>query len=296
MAVNSIDREIGREWYLSVGIALMVAIAVGSYLLWGKFDGNITGFFRIGSELPLSPFLESSKTLMFQGELGYDGQQFLSIALDPGLSNPDTIAALDHPAYRYRRIVYPLLGYCLGWGNPGWIPWALVAVNIVAIAVCTGLIGLLLPFQSSRFNALWLLTIPGIWMILSLSTADLLASVWGLGAILSLQKRRMGWMAGCLAWGLLTRETLLVIWLALMLSQLRRKHWSAIAPLALSLVPLIGWLGYIHWRQLPGGSGSGNFGWPLVGIFEKFQALISNGFTSSNLYEAYLWLLICLGL
>ena len=135
MAVNSIDREIGREWYLSVGIALMVAIAVGSYLLWGKFDGNITGFFRIGSELPLSPFLESSKTLMFQGELGYDGQQFLSIALDPGLSNPDTIAALDHPAYRYRRIVYPLLGYCLGWGNPGWIPWALVAVNIVAIAV-----------------------------------------------------------------------------------------------------------------------------------------------------------------
>ena len=48
MAVNSIDREIGREWYLSVGIALMVAIAVGSYLLWGKFDGNITGFFRIG--------------------------------------------------------------------------------------------------------------------------------------------------------------------------------------------------------------------------------------------------------
>jgi hypothetical protein len=295
MEENSIEPTVGKDWYLSVGIALVVAIAIFGYLYWGKLDGNITGFFRIGSELPLSPLLEPDKTLIFQGELGYDGQQFLSIALDPGLTNPDTVAALDHPAYRYRRIFYPLLGYGLGLGNPDWIPWALVAINLGAIAVCTGLIGLLLSPHTSRFNALGVLAIPGIWMILSLSTADLLASVWGLGAILGLQKQRLWVMAGCLAGGLLTRETLLVLWLAVLLAQLQRKQWSAIAPLGLSLLPLMGWLGYIQWRQLPGGSGSGNFGWPLVGIFEKFQGLISNGLTSSNLYEAYLWLLLGAG-
>jgi hypothetical protein len=244
--------------------------------------------------------LEPEQTLIFQGELGYDGQQFLSIALDPALTNADTLIALDHPAYRYRRILYPLLGYCLGLGNPDWIPWALVMINVVAIALCTGLISLLLPPHVTGFNALWLLTIPGIWMILSLSTADLLASVWGIGAILSLQKQRLGLMATCLAAGLLTRETLLVIWLALLLTQIQRKQGTErfTAPLALgiSLVPLMSWLAYIHWRQLPGSSGSGNFGWPLVGIWEKFQALISTGFTSSNLYEAYVWLLLGLAL
>jgi hypothetical protein len=171
-----------------------------------------------------------------------------------------------------------------------------VIINIVAIAVCTGLISLLFPPQTTRLNALWLLTIPGIWMILSLSTADLLASAWGLGAILSWQKRHMGLLVTCLGAGLLTRETLLIIWLALVLTQLRRKQGTALAPLGISLLPLIGWLSYIRWRQLPGGSGSGNFGWPLVGIWEKCQALLSNGLTSSNLYEAYVWLLLVVGL
>ncbi|MEB3228650.1 MAG: hypothetical protein VKJ27_09720 [Synechocystis sp.] len=286
----------GRDWYLSVMIAFLVAIAVFGYLYWFKFDGQITGFFRIGSELALSPYLDPEQTLIYPGELGYDGQQFLSIALDPGLTNPDSVAALDHPAYRYRRIFYPLLGYCLGLGNAAWIPWALVLMNVTAIAIGTGLIGLLLPPTVSPFNALGVLAIPGVWMVLSLSTADLLASVWGLGAILCWQKHRIGGMALCLGGGLLTRETLLVIGVALVLSQYRRRQWSAIAAVGVSLVPLISWLGVIRWRQLPGGSGSGNFGWPLVGIGEKFQALVSNGVTGSNLYEAYLWALLTIGL
>lgn len=281
---------------MAAGVAGMVAIAVFCYLYGVKFDGNITGFFRIGSELPLSPYLLPDQTRIFQGELGYDGQQFLTIALDPGLGNPDSVAALDHPAYRYRRILYPLLGYCVGVGNPQWIPWALVAINMVAIAVCTGLMGLLLPVASPRWRALWTLVIPGIWMIFSLSTADLLASVWGLGALLSLQRRRWGWLAFCFACGLLTRETLLILWLAVVLTVWKRPHRSAIAALGVSVVPLVGWLGYIHWRQLPGGSGSGNFGWPLVGLGEKFQALISNGVTSSNLYEGFLWGLLIMAL
>lgn len=44
------------------------------------------------------------------------------------------------------------------------------------------------------------------------------------------------------------------------------------------------------------GSGTGNFGWPLVGIGEKFQSLIQAGLTGNNIYEAYLWLLFLLSL
>ncbi len=278
-------------------VALLVAIAVAGYLYGAKFHGNITGFFRIGSELPLSPLLNPEQTLIYQGELGYDGQQFLTIALDPGLHNPDSIAALDHPSYRYRRILYPLLGYLLGGGNPALIPWALVGLNTLAIAVCTTLVAVYLGERGHPVNsALGLLAIPGIWMVLSLATADLLASGFGLGAIICQQQKKWWLMAFLLALGLLTRETLLIIWLAILLTAIQHRQWRSVAMLSLSPLPLAAWLGYIRWRQLPGGSGTGNFGFPLVGIGEKFQSLLQTGFTSGNLYEAYLWLLLWLTL
>lgn len=101
-------------------------------------------------------------------------------------------------------------------------------------------------------------------------------------------------MTVLLALGLLTRETLLIIWLALLLTTIQKRHWRSVGMLALSPIPLALWLGYILWRQLPGGSGTGNFGFPLVGIGQKFQALIQGGLNGSNLYEAYIWFLLCL--
>lgn len=108
--------------YISLLIALIVVIFVSLYFYFIKFDSNITGFFRIGSILPLSPFLNPENTLIYQGEIGYDGQQFLSLAFDPFLQNPETVNSLDHPIYRYRRILYPLVSYVLAFGNPSLIP------------------------------------------------------------------------------------------------------------------------------------------------------------------------------
>ncbi|MBE9242293.1 hypothetical protein IQ217_16505 [Synechocystis salina LEGE 00031] len=300
MAVEKIAQNIGRkDIYQAMLVALGLAIAVASYFYWAKFDGQITGFFRIGSVLPLSPLLNPAETLIYQGELGYDGQQFLTIALDPGLHNPDSIAALDHPSYRYRRILYPLLGYVLGLGNPVLIPWALVFINIVAIAVCTGLTAFYFQDQKQKtMGALAVLAIPGVWMVLFLSTADLLASIFSLGAVVCQaifpphQNKKWWLVPFLLALGLLTRETTLIIWLAIALTLGQKRQWRSMGVLLLSLLPLTLWLGYIHGRQLPGGSGTGNFGWPLVGIGEKFQNLIQTGLTANNLYEAFLWFLL----
>ncbi|MBE9176288.1 hypothetical protein IQ225_14980 [Synechocystis salina LEGE 06155] len=300
IAVEKIAQNIGRkDVYQAMLVALGLAIAVASYFYWVKFDGQITGFFRIGSVLPLSPLLNPAEILIYQGELGYDGQQFLTIALDPGLQNDGSMAALDHPSYRYRRILYPLLGYLLGWGNPALIPWALVLINILAIAVCTGLTAIYL--QHGKYmgtQALAVLAIPGVWMVLFLSTADLLASVFSLGAVVCQaifpphQNKKWWLVPFLLAWGLLTRETTLIIWLAIALALVQKRQWRSMGVLLLSLLPLTLWLGYIRWRQLPGGSGTGNFGWPLVGIGEKVQNLIQTGLTANNIYEAFLWFLL----
>lgn len=117
----------------AAAIAALVTLAVASYFYWGKFQGNITGFFRIGDVLPFSPYLDASKAMIATGELGYDGQQFLTLAFDPWVRNPLTLEALDNPVYRYSRILYPLLGHGLALGRPALIPYSLVLINLVCL-------------------------------------------------------------------------------------------------------------------------------------------------------------------
>ncbi|MGA9533824.1 MAG: hypothetical protein WBR18_13985 [Anaerolineales bacterium] len=63
------------------------------------------------------------------GSEGYDGQFALYVALEP---NPQRVAdQLDVPAYRYQRILLPILARILGLGQPGAIPWTLVLVNLL---------------------------------------------------------------------------------------------------------------------------------------------------------------------
>ncbi len=276
-------------------IALAVAMGVVTYFYFAKFSGNITGFFRIGSVLPLSPYLDPQTTLVWPEELGYDGQQFLSIALDPFLSDQGTIAALDHPLYRYRRIFYPFLGYILGLGNATLIPYALVGINLLAIAwIIFFLSHYLNSYKIHNLQALWGLTIPGLWMVLSLSTADILAAAFSLAALYA-DRRHNPWQTSIfIAFGLLTRETLLLVWLAIFLNNLKLKKYNYLLPLSLALVPLGCWTLYIGSLNLSGANGGGNFGFPLGGVLAKGGDLIQRGLTSSTLYEGYSFLLLIL--
>ena len=64
------------------------------------------------------------------GTEGYDGQFVLYVARD---LNPKTVAAhLDRPAYRYQRILLPLLARLAAFGDPAAIPWALLALGLAA--------------------------------------------------------------------------------------------------------------------------------------------------------------------
>ncbi|WLT36995.1 hypothetical protein NON20_13120 [Synechocystis sp. B12] len=73
-------------------------------------------------------------------------------------------------------------------GNPVLIPWALVLINILAIAIGAGLTAVYFQYQKQKtIGALAVLAIPGVWMVLFLSTADLLASAFSLGAVVCQQ-------------------------------------------------------------------------------------------------------------
>lgn len=318
----------------NMAIASLFTLAVTLFYWWIKFDGNITGFFRIGDVLPLSPYLDAAQTKIYPNQLGYDGQFFLTLGLDPGLTNPDSIAALDGPPYRYQRILYPLLGYLLGLGKPALIPYALVAINMACI---TGLVGLMswafttvvMPkstsqstFQSTsrdtaRGNAAsadavspeattpnWLplltLCIPGIWMILGFSTADLLSSLLLVTAFCCYHRGRLGQTykgqtAGAIALACLTRETMAIGWIALLIDSLRRKNWPQVGALLMAICPVAAWRQYVNHslaQYLNNDGVTNNFVFPFTGIAEKLSTLLQAGLESNNLFEAYAFLLL----
>src|SRR5688572_27182391 len=68
------------------------------------------------------------------GEKGYDGQFTYYIALDPLNPVPEHF---DVRAYRYQRILHPILARLLSLGQEPFIAWAMLAINLVMLAVGT---------------------------------------------------------------------------------------------------------------------------------------------------------------
>ncbi|MEA5536182.1 AZOBR_p60025 family cell surface glycopolymer formation protein [Crocosphaera sp. XPORK-15E] len=275
-------------------IPCLVVLAITLYFYFSKFEGNITGFFRIGSILPLSPYLNADTALIYQGEIGYDGQQFLSLALDPFLQNPETINALDHPIYRYRRILYPLISYVFSFGYRPLIPYMMVGINALSIIAIIWIINLYFKSDNRfKYQPLLTLCIPGVWMVLSLGTADLLSSVFLIGAFYCYRDHKYLETAIFISLGCLTRETLLIIWFSLFLASLLQGKIKQIKYLLFALLPPIFWTVYITFLNLPGKVRvKDNFGLPLMGIVNKFTALLTGGLNGRNLFEAYLFILL----
>ena len=282
-------------------IAMVMALAVLSALYCFAFSQNVTGFFRIGSHLPTSPVLNPASVLVFQGQDGYDGQMFLTIALDPALRMKGTAASLDDPKYRYRRIGYPIAGYLLGLGKPGLIPYALVVLNLVSIIwLVVAVSGLLRAGvgDPSPPSALWVLAIPGVWIALTLSTADLFGSALFAGALLMLRRRRHFAAAAFMCAALLTRETYLATTLVLTFFMLFNRERRAAIALAISMVPVSAWLSYVYAGPLSGTIGASNkLSLPLAGIAEKLRTFVTHGLNGTVVFDAFcVLLLLCAAL
>ena len=292
---NSTKVKLGEN-PINIFIAFLVVIFVVLYFYDIKFDSNITGFFRIGSILPLSPFLTPENTLIYQGEIGYDGQQFLSLALDPFLQNPETLNSLDHPIYRYRRILYPLVSYILAFGNRTLIPYVMVGLNALSIIVIVAITNLYFKSdQVSQCKSLFTLCIPGVWMVLSLGTADLFSSVFLIASFYCYRYEKYQLTALFISLGCLTRETLLIVWVALFLTSLIQKRFKQINYLLYGLIPPILWTVYITFLDLPGKVRvKDNFGFPCMGIINKFIQILTSGINGSNLFEAYMFIILLL--
>lgn len=259
-------------------LAGLVALLVWALVVFGKYGGNPTGLARIGDQMPLSPRLQGQELVVLEGKRGNDGQQFLALALDPLQLEPGTSAAVDNPIYRGKRLLYPLLAWLLGLGQPGAIVWTLGLINVACIGLAAAVVARWAQLeQRSPQWGLAVLALPAYWITLSLNTADLLATTLMLSAALAWKQQRLGAVWGSLCGALLTRETALLAWAATGLSALRERRWRWLLPLALVPVPWWVFTAVLRARfpeVADGALASLHFTWPLGGILGKAAQLL----------------------
>jgi len=141
------------------------------------------------------------------GRCGYDGQFTYTIATDPAGGVP----FMDVPAYRYQRILYPMLARVIGLGQADSIAWALILVNLIALMAGTAILeALLAAAHSSRWYALAYSLFAGIMMPLRLDLTETLAYALALGGVLAATRSHCRISGVLLALAALTKETTLI--------------------------------------------------------------------------------------
>jgi len=188
---------------------------------------------------------------------GYDGQFAYYIALRPLEATP----YLDVPAYRYQRILYPLLARSLALGQPALIPWALIAVNVAAIGLGTWATELLLmDLGVSRWYALAYGLYGGQLLALRTDLNEPLAQALVQWAMLAWVRERRWWAVAAFGLAGLSKETALIFMAAYILYSLQRRAWRWVVGLGVGAIPFAAYQ-FLLWARLGGvGIGSGGAG------------------------------------
>lgn len=252
------------EWVVAALVFALYGVWIALHFLTGQ---EARDFIVIGRQAILrshaSAIIRYDPHYVYRDPLGYDGQYCYFLALDPVHAR----WYMDFPAYRYGRILYPMLARALAFGQAALVPYTLVAINWIAAPAGTLAVGAWLRRKGlSPWLALLYGLSLGMFIALNGDLTEPLAYAFVALAIYLLDfggGRRL--LAGGVAFALaiLTRETTAVFavvwggWLLLggapgtSLRERIRANWRQAATLlGLSLAPylayklfLLLWLG-----------------------------------------------------
>jgi hypothetical protein len=254
-------------------VALLVLAAYGGFLFASYHNGRDARYFvkmgtrfvrqsHASSVIKLDPRCRCSPN-----PFGYDGQYDYYIALDPVHAR----AYMDYPAYRYGRILYPMIARLLALDRPDLVPYTLILINWLALAG-----GTLAPAAWLRRKGIspWFALVfglyPGQFISLQRDLNEPLAYALVALAIFLFDyggRRRVLWTGICFALAALARETTLVFALVYGLGTLLgrspvsagwrqriRANWrAALLLLGLALIPTVLYRAFLSlWLGQPG--------------------------------------------
>jgi hypothetical protein len=206
-------RSLSNPFYPAIIVLLISSIVVLIAIIVNGGDPLVLA--RIGTR-----FSEGDPS----GTQGYDGQFVYFIAQNP---DPYAIAArLDVPAYRYQRILLPLLARSLSMGNVGLLPWIIPVLGILSLVVGAWAVAELLVHWGVNP---WYALIYGLWagFLLALITDLSEPLAYGLVAcgILAIE-REQHILGGCLlGLSVFAKEVTLLFVLAALVVYLNERQW-----------------------------------------------------------------------
>jgi hypothetical protein len=210
------------------------------------------------------------------GTPGYDGQFAYFIAREPA----GAWRYCDVAAYRYQRILYPLLAWALALGHPAVVPWTLILINLTAVAVGTYFTERLLASHGvSRWYALAYGLYGGVVAGLRLNLTEPLGYGLMQGGLWAWAERRKDLATALLVLSALAKEITLLAVAGLLLYLLLEGRWRDVRRLGLAVaLPFVAWQGILWiWLGRPGvGSGGAmatRFEWlPFAGLLRVATA------------------------
>ena len=202
-------------------------------------------------------------------EFGYDGQFFLYIAQDP-LAQKGAWANIDSPSYRYQRILFPVLMYGLTGGDRNILPGATVIFNLACLLA--SVIVLLVWLRELGISSLWAVLMFCNYGLIYPAFAGLsepLANLFLLYSLYCIWDEKPGRAAWAMSLMVLTKEYYVILPAAAFLWALFSKQKTRLAYLTPLLVGGL-WQAAVYWRFgiWSFEQSSGNFFWPLAGLFE----------------------------
>jgi len=220
-------------------LASVAAYVIFLALVLAPYGFNVSALIGLGATNPQNDAASLPDGLIvFQG-IGYDGQHFYHVARSLVRGERPSV-----PAVRVQRIGYPLAAALLSLGQEAAIPYALVAVNLLAVATGTAVFVRLL--RRHGLNPWWSLLFAlnsGQILAVQMDLALPMVLAFAAGAWLCWEKRRVGAAGALLAAALLTRESAVLFLLPLVAAELLAKRWRAAVVLGLSVVPFFAWQG-----------------------------------------------------
>jgi hypothetical protein len=222
-----------------------------------------------------------------EGTEGYDGQFAYFIARDP----VGGWRYCDVPAYRYQRILYPLLAWTLALGHAAVVPWTLILINLAAVAMGTYFTERLLGSHGvSRWYALAYGLYGGIVAGLRLNLTEPLAYGLMQGGLWAWAERRKRPATALLTLAALAKETTLIAVAGLLLHLLLARRWRHALRMGLAVaLPFAAWQGVLWiWLGRPGAGSGGAMATPFEWV--PFGGLLR---TATLSWSAF-WLLLAI--
>jgi hypothetical protein len=175
--------------------------------------------------------------------VGYDGQFAYKIALDPETA----MSELDYPAFRFLRIVYPVLSRLIALGQPDLIPLGMVAVNLLAATVTAWLLAKIIQRRGGPAWAAYIGIFTFNYLIgIRMDLNEPLAFCLALAGLLAYEE---GWQRSAVvifAVAVMAKEIAIAFPAALALSHIWRREWKeTLRLIGGSVLPYLLWAGFV---------------------------------------------------